>query len=45
MATSFQIISSSSFTYHSFIRRYIVLVIEKVSLNELQNKYFCTLIF
>jgi hypothetical protein len=33
---SFQIPSNSSFTYHNFIRRYIVWVLWKASLNKLQ---------
>jgi hypothetical protein len=34
---SFQILSRSLFTYHTFIRRYIILVTEKASLNKLQK--------
>jgi hypothetical protein len=38
MTASFHILSNSSFTYHPFIRRYIVLIAEKASLNKLENK-------
>jgi hypothetical protein len=37
---SFQILSNSSFTYHRFIRLYVVWVTEKASLNELQIPVF-----
>jgi hypothetical protein len=37
-SASFHILSNSSFIYHPFVRRYIVLVSEKESLNKLQNK-------
>jgi hypothetical protein len=35
---SFQIISNSSFTYHPIIRRCIVLITEKSSLNKVQKR-------
>jgi hypothetical protein len=39
---SFHILSSSSFTYHHFIRRYIVLSHWKVSLNKVQGNRVLT---
>jgi hypothetical protein len=36
----FQILSISSFTYHPFIRRYIVCVTERASINKVQKIHF-----
>jgi hypothetical protein len=38
MTASSHILSNVSLTYHPFIRRYIVWITDKASLNELQNE-------